>query len=96
MSEQSSDWYIYIIICTNSYFYTGITTNLDRRFKEHLTGKRGAKYFNLNKPKELVFAQQVASRSEASKLEYRIKKLTRKEKIALINSPINRLNGRLV
>ena len=76
-------WWVYIIECCDSTFYTGITTNLDRRFSEH-SSKKGAKYFRSRKPVKIVFSYSVADRSSASKLECKIKRMTRKLKENLI------------
>ncbi len=78
-------YYLYIIETVNNTLYTGITTDIKRRFKEHLNETRGAKYTKRNKPKEIVYLEIFNSRSDASKREYEIKhNFTRKDKIALI------------
>ena len=63
--------------------YTGITTDLARRLRGHLSGKRGAKFFSSSKPKHLVFSELHPDRSSASKRERQIKQLTRMEKLHL-------------
>ena len=63
--------------------YTGITNHLERRFSEHQSGKKGAKYFRLASPKKILFREKHSNRSEASKREAAIKKMRREEKIAL-------------
>jgi putative endonuclease len=93
MSSQNSCWYVYIVECVNTYLYTGITTDLKRRFEEHSAGKKGAKFFNRSKPKAIVFSQKVATRSEALKLELKIKRSTRMQKKTLIASALNQLNS---
>jgi len=62
--------------------YTGITTDVERRYAEHSgkSGKKGAKFFRSDKPKKIVFQEESKNRSEASKREAAIKKLSRKEK----------------
>lgn len=79
-----SVWYLYIIETTSGKLYTGITTDLERRFKQHKTGK-GAKFFHKNIPKKIVYTEEHPDRSLASKRECAIKKMTRKAKLALIN-----------
>lgn len=84
-------WYVYIVATECENFYTGIAKDVARRFEEHLavangTGNLGAKYFRARKPKKVVYVNEVASRSEASKAEYAIKKLSKKQKLALIGS----------
>jgi len=79
-------WYVYIIRATNEMLYTGITTDLERRFNEHLDGKKGAKFFRINTPEAIVYHEEYENRSEASKREYKIKQLTRKQKLELISN----------
>lgn len=78
------DWTVYIIRCDDETLYTGITTDLARRFLEHLGQRRGAKYFNGRKPSEVVFAEAGHTRSSASRREAAIKKLNRDGKLGLI------------
>lgn len=75
-------WYIYIVECVDGTLYTGITTDINRRLSEHNSGK-GAKYTKTRRPVKLKALFEALNRSEASKEEYRIKKLTRAEKIEL-------------
>jgi len=65
-------------------YYTGISTDVERRFKEHDSKPQGAKFFNGRKPVALVMQEGGYNRSEASKREAAIKKLSRKQKEALI------------
>jgi len=78
-------WYVYIIESSDRSFYTGITTDLERRFQQHLTGK-GAKYFLARKPVKIVFSEPHINRSTASVREYEIKQFSRKQKEHLIQS----------
>ncbi|MEI7891122.1 MAG: DNA alkylation repair protein [bacterium] len=79
-------YYLYIVKCADGSFYTGITTDLARRIKEHNDSKKGAKYTSARRPVELVFSQQHQSRSMASKMECEVKKLSRTKKLQLILS----------
>jgi len=81
-------WYVYILECSDGTLYTGITTDLDKRVKTHNNGT-GAKYTKTRLPVVLKASFEAEDRSEASKEEYRIKQLTRKEKIELINEQSN-------
>ncbi len=65
--------------------YTGITTDVDRRFAEHsgAAGNKGAKFFRSDKPKKMVFQEASQNRSTASKREAEIKQLSRREKCLL-------------
>lgn len=76
-------WEVYIIKTTSGKLYTGITNNLDRRFQEHCTGVKGARFFRLDTPLKIVFRECHENRSLASKRESAIKKMNRQEKIAL-------------
>ena len=80
-------WSVYIIRCGDDSLYTGITTDVARRLREHQSGDIGSKYLRGRTPLELVFEQQVGDRSLASKIEHRIKKLPRREKEKIIGRP---------
>ncbi len=84
--QQVVKWFVYIIRTKNNLLYTGITTNVERRFSEHQRSKKGAKFFRQSPPLEVVYIEQKKNRSNAMKRENAIKKLNRKEKEILINS----------
>jgi len=77
-------YYIYILECVDKTLYTGITTDLERRLKEHNQNKLGAKYTSSRRPVKLVFHKRFKNRSSASVEEALIKKLSRAQKLALI------------
>lgn len=78
-------YYTYILRCSDGSLYTGITTDLARRFAEHAgSGGKGAKYTASRPPLRFEAAWEAPGRVEASRLEYRLKTLTRPEKEALI------------
>jgi len=79
-------YFVYIIQCNDQTLYTGITTDLDRRIKEHNGSKLGAKYTKVRRPVKLVYSKDFINRSVASKEESRIKKLSRLEKINLLTN----------
>lgn len=83
--KNSKPWFLYIILTKNDKLYTGITTDLERRFEEHKSGVKGAKFTKANPPKKIVYTESFKNRSLASKQEWAIKKLSRKEKENLIN-----------
>ena len=89
-SINNKQYYIYMIECANKSLYTGITTDIDRRFDEHKEKKVGAKYTKAFKPKRIVAVWKTIvsenARSIASKIEYKIKTLKRLEKEQLINN----------
>ena len=76
-------YYVYIIECRDGTLYTGITTDIQRRFKEHSIGKGGA-YTRAKKVRKILYTEQFKNRSKASKREHEIKSLRRDEKLALI------------
>lgn len=77
-------YYTYIILTEKNTFYCGYTDDVKKRFQAHLEGK-GAKYTRANKPVKLVYQKEFDTKSDAMKEEARIKKLTHKEKLKLIN-----------
>ncbi|MCW8826155.1 MAG: GIY-YIG nuclease family protein [Gammaproteobacteria bacterium] len=83
---MSSTWYLYIVRCADNSLYTGITTDIERRITEHNTDKKGAKYTRARRPVELVYHEQFDNRSEVSKRESEIKKMTIARKRQLITS----------
>lgn len=78
-------YFVYMLRCGDETLYTGITTDLKRRVDEHNNSDKGAKYTKLRRPVELVYSEESEDRSSASKREYVIKKMTRVEKMELIN-----------
>ena len=78
-------WFLYILRCRDGTLYTGITTDVDKRFEAHATGK-GAKYTRGRGPLTLVYRETCGDHSAALRREMEIKKLTRQEKETLIIS----------
>jgi len=78
-------WFLYVVKCQDTSLYTGITTDIPRRIKEH-NAKKGAFYTKNKIPVQLVYHEVMPSESEARKREAAIKRLTRQEKLELINS----------
>lgn len=82
---SDSIWFVYIIKCADGSLYTGVATDVDRRFEEHEAGApKGAKYTRGKGPLELVYQREVGTRSEACKEELRVKSLSKEQKLALI------------
>lgn len=73
-----------MIRCEDGSLYTGVTTDVERRFDEHREGKRGARYFNGRRPQAVVWQESGHDRSSALKREAAIKKLDRRAKLRLI------------
>lgn len=79
------NWHVYIILCSDASLYTGITTDVERRFDQHATGA-GAKYFRGRSPLRVVYSEAGHNRSSASSREAQIKKLRPDDKRSLIIS----------
>jgi putative endonuclease len=77
-------WYVYILECSDLTLYTGISNDVEKRIDTH-NNKKGAKYTKTRTPVKLVYQQSFETKSLAAKEEWRIKQLTRNQKILLIN-----------
>ena len=77
-----NEWYIYLIEAENGMLYTGISKDVQRRFKEHSSSKKGAKFFYRSPPKKIIHTEGPVSLSTALKREREIKKMPRTKKIA--------------
>ncbi len=88
------NWQVYMIICSDNSLYTGITTDVQRRFSQHLAGT-GAKYFRGRIPHRLVYLEGGHNRSTASRREAQIKKLRSDEKRQLIVSTANQIDQKM-
>ncbi len=80
-----TDWYVYILLCKNDKFYTGIAKDPQQRFVSH-QNKKGAKYTRMNKPIKIIYIEQCLDRSAALKREMQIKKMTKSKKIKLVEN----------
>ena len=80
---MGQNWHLYILRCADGTLYTGITTDVDKRFEAHCAGK-GAKYTRGRGPLTLVYREECGDHSSALKRELEIKKLPRPEKERLI------------
>ncbi len=89
-----SDWHLYLVRCRDGSLYTGITTDVARRFAEHQeNGDTGAKYLRGKGPLALVFQRKLGGRSLALGVESKVKKLskTRKEELIRANTRIDEI-----
>jgi len=84
MTSIKSMWQVYILKCADGTFYTGITTDIKRRVKEHHNSVLGAKYTRGRRPVKLAYSRKMKNKPLAAKEECRIKKMTRLEKRKLI------------
>jgi len=98
MKLNTSNWFLYIIQTQEQTLYTGVTTDVDRRLAQHQSGK-GAKYVKGRGTLTIVYQIAVESRSQALKLEYKIKQLNRTQKWQIVtlqptlSELLNLLNG---
>ena len=76
-------WFVYMIRTNDDQLYTGITTDIQRRWHEHASGK-GARYFRGRKPEQLCLLEEHPNRSSASKRESEIKKYPKQIKEVLV------------
>jgi len=86
-----NNWKVYIVECSDGTYYTGITTDTERRILEHNFSFKSAKYTRSRRPVKLVYEEDSQNRSAASKREYQIKKMKRKDKTILIENFKNEL-----
>lgn len=82
---MKNQWYTYIVKCSDNTLYTGVTTDLERRVNEHNNSDKGAKYTKTRRPVKLVYNETHTDRSSSSKRESEIKKLSRIDKLKIIN-----------
>lgn len=86
-------WYVYMVRCCDNTLYTGITTNIGRRIKEHNGPGSKTRYTRSRQPVQIVYHERAANRSEAGKRECLIKKMTRQQKEKLISATSRALEG---
>jgi len=80
-------WYIYLVRTVDNSMYAGISTDVDRRFREHCAqGRKTAKYLLAHKPLSLAFSQALGDRSLALKVEYQFKLLSKKDKDRIVDA----------
>ena len=79
-----SDWSVYFIQTRLNTLYAGISTDVERRLREHANSKKGARYLKGKGPLTLMWQHQVGSKGAALRLEYQLKQLTKAQKISLI------------
>ena len=89
----ASIWYLYIVRASDNSLYTGITTDVSRRFLEHTAtakclSNKGAKALRGKHPLKLEFCCEVGTRSESLKLEYKVKSFSKREKEDLVSGVV--------
>ena len=83
--ERAAEWHLYVLRCADGSFYAGITTDTERRLNEHNTSPKGARYTRARRPVTLIQSWSVPDRSAATKAELAFKRLSRAQKVALID-----------
>ena len=78
-------YFVYIVECSDATLYTGIAVDVAKRIHEHNTSDKGAKYTKTRRPVKLLCYEEYPDRSSATKREIQVKKLSRKEKLELID-----------
>jgi putative endonuclease len=80
-------WKVYMLQCADNSLYTGITTDIERRLKEHNSdNNKGARYTRVRRPVSLAYLEDCDDRADASKREYQLKRLPRGEKLKLVTT----------
>ncbi len=79
-------YFVYILLCKDKTYYTGSTNNLEKRIFAHNNSKNGARYTKARRPVVLKYSEEFRTKSRALKREWEIKKLSRAEKIKLLNN----------
>ncbi|NME36398.1 MULTISPECIES: GIY-YIG nuclease family protein [Fusobacterium] len=82
---KKEKWYVYMLRCQDDSIYTGITKNVEKRYKQHMEGK-GAKYTRSHKCKKIEVIFEEENKSNAAKLEYFLKQKSKIEKEKIIKS----------
>lgn len=83
---QSNAHYVYVVRCVNGSLYTGYTKDIEARIAAHNEGK-GGRYTRTHRPVELMASWSFATKREALQVEYRIKQLSRRKKLELVQQP---------
>jgi len=91
---MTGNWQVYIILCSDDSFYTGITTNMERRFREHAEG-RGARYFRGRRPLRVVYLETGHCHSSAARREVLIKSMSRADKALLVLDDLDPMHDSL-
>ena len=83
-----ADYVVYILECSDGTLYTGCTAHLEKRLRQHNSGK-GAKYTRSRRPVRIAYRERLRQRAEALRREYQIKRMSRSEKLLLIGGRLS-------
>ena len=81
---MSGAWHVYMVRCADNTLYTGVTTDIHRRIREHNESPRGARYTRSRRPVSLVWQEASTDRAAACRREYEIRHYDRLKKLALV------------
>jgi putative endonuclease len=84
IKNKKNTWWVYLVRCNDNSLYTGVTTDIERRIKEHNTSKLGAKYTRARRPVYLAYLEALENKSLACKREYIIRNLNKIKKEDLV------------
>lgn len=85
-------WYMYILECADKSLYVGVTSDLELRFKQHVSG-RGGNFTSRNRPTKILYREEFDLRSMAVARENQVKRWTRAKKLALACGDLERLSS---
>lgn len=86
-------WSVYIVECADGSYYTGVSTDVQRRVHEHNHSARAAKYTRVRRPVKLIWWEDHVDRASACRREWAIKQMSRTQKQALLSLQAHALNG---
>lgn len=86
MPDSEPIWHLYLIECIDGSLYTGITTDVERRFEQHQYGV-AARYTRSHKPLRVLASRAIGTRSQALKAELAVKRLPKEEKLFAVTTP---------
>lgn len=81
-------WFIYVLLCKDGSFYTGITNNLEKRFLEHKLGK-GGRYTRSHQVVKIIYSEKLANKSLALKREAEIKSWSKAKKLRVLTNELD-------
>jgi len=84
INKTCGHWKVYLVLCADGTYYCGVTTDLERRVREHNSSNKGSKYCRSRRPVKLMYSESHDDRSSAQKRECAVKRLTHNEKSQLI------------
>jgi len=86
-NKEKNNWCVYLLHCTDNSYYCGITNNLEKRIETH-NAKKGAKYTRGRTPVKLLISKGSLSKSDAMKLEKKVKSVRKDKKVQLLEAEI--------